>query len=76
MKVNRLIIYVLYSRGSVQRCQHHQRSTDPNTAGKPKVVTMLTLSSPVAAEVVVMTTSGAASDDKVGIMTTLAFQCD
>ena len=35
----------------------------------------MVLSSLVAPEVVVTTTSGATSDDKVGIMTTLDFQC-
>ena len=33
------------------------------------------LASLVAPEVVIMTTSGAASDAKIGIMTTLIFQC-
>ena len=37
---------------------------------------MPTLSSLAALEVVIMTTSSGASDDKVGIMTTLSFQCD
>ena len=41
---------------------------------KARVVMMPTLSSLVAPEVVVMTTSGATSDDKVGIMTTPGFQ--
>ena len=40
-----------------------------------RVVMMPTLSSQVALEVVSMTTSSATSDDKVGIMTTLSFQC-
>ena len=38
------------------------------------VVKMQTLSSLVAPEVVMMTTSGATSDDKVGIKNTLGFQ--
>ena len=34
------------------------------------------LSSPVALDVVMMTTSGATSNDKVGIMTTYGFECN
>ena len=41
---------------------------------KPRVIMMPILSSLVAAEVVVMTTYGASSDDTVGITTTLDFQ--
>ena len=40
----------------------------------PRIVTMKTLPSLAAPEVVVMTTPGAASDDKVGIMVVLKFQ--
>ena len=40
-----------------------------------RVVMMATLSSLVAPEVVIMTTSGATSDDKVAIMKTLRFHC-
>ena len=42
---------------------------------KPGVVMMPTLSSLAAPEVVVTTTSGAASDGKIGIMTTISFRC-
>ena len=52
------------------RC--HRKPTSPHS--KPRVVKMPTLSSLMAPEVVVMTTSGAASDDKVGIVTTHGFQ--
>ena len=40
-----------------------------------RVVMMLTLSSLMAPQVVIKTTCGDTSDDKVGIMTTLSFQC-
>ena len=41
-----------------------------NMVGKPRVFMMLTLSSSVTPEAVVMTTPGATSDDKVDIMIT------
>ena len=41
----------------------------------PKVITMPTLSSLKALQVVIMTTSGAVSDDEVGIVITFGFQC-
>ena len=42
---------------------------------KQKVVNLTILSSPVAQQVVVMTTYGATSDDKVVRLTTFCFQC-
>ena len=51
-------------------CKYMQ-NVSQNTVNR---VMMSTLSSLAAPEVVIMTTSGAASDDKVGIMTTLCFQ--
>ena len=47
----------------------------PYSVAHWKVVMMPTLSSLAAPEVVIMTTSDATSDDKVGIMITLSFQC-
>ena len=42
---------------------------------KVVIITMPTLSSLAAPQVVIMTTCGVASDDKVGTMTTLGCQC-
>ena len=49
-------------------------SQHPQNQGQPRVAMMPTLSSLAAPEVVIMTTSGAASDDKIGIMSHLGFQ--
>ena len=79
----RTIITKTWKWSWCQLCLHwwHQRlsSQQPLNPGYDNLwnlvtVTMLTLSSLVAPEVVVTTTSGATSDDKVSIMTTLSFQ--
>ena len=59
----------------VMRWAITQNSKLPSTQNLKSCLSMPTLSSLVALQVVVMTTCGAASDDKFGIMTTLSHQC-
>ena len=56
--------FVIFCFGLVYLCGHC----------KPRAATMTTFSLVATLEVVVMTTSGAANDDKVAIMVILGFQ--